>query len=92
MCDSVCFCFSGAPLGAKDMESKKGSQYARYQNNVEKFQTTMCNAPCKTPGCCLLGGCPFTCLCTTFHMRYKALNHVTPGSGWDHYICCQGYL
>mmetsp|Transcript_125 Transcript_125/g.430 ORF Transcript_125/g.430 Transcript_125/m.430 type:complete len:197 (+) Transcript_125:298-888(+) len=52
----------------------------------------MGEAPFKSPCCCLLGGCPFTCLCTTFHMRYKALNHVTPGSGWDHYICCQGYF
>ncbi|KAH8063002.1 hypothetical protein JL722_2156 [Aureococcus anophagefferens] len=25
------------------------------------------------------------------HMRYKVLNHVAPGSGWDHYVCCQGY-
>ena len=24
-------------------------------------------------------------------MRYKVLNHIAPGSGWDHYVCCQGY-
>ena len=51
----------------------------------------MGDACCKAPGCCLLGGCPLSFLCTQVHMRYKVLNHVAPGSGWDHYVCCQGY-
>ncbi|KAJ1449360.1 hypothetical protein M885DRAFT_535977 [Pelagophyceae sp. CCMP2097] len=51
----------------------------------------MGEAPFKSPCCCLLGGCPFSFLCTTMHMRYKVLNHVAPGSEWDNYVCCQGY-
>ncbi|KAH8047408.1 hypothetical protein JL720_16126 [Aureococcus anophagefferens] len=31
------------------------------------------------------------CMTAQVHMRYKVLNHVAPGSGWDHYVCCQGY-
>eukprot|EP00527_Entomoneis_sp_CCMP2396_P006044 CAMPEP_0198143066 /NCGR_PEP_ID=MMETSP1443-20131203/5680_1 /TAXON_ID=186043 /ORGANISM="Entomoneis sp., Strain CCMP2396" /LENGTH=162 /DNA_ID=CAMNT_0043806205 /DNA_START=232 /DNA_END=720 /DNA_ORIENTATION=- len=33
------------------------------------------------------------CFCPVqVYMRHKALNHVTPGSGWSNYKCCQGYF
>lgn len=84
-------CFSGEPLRADELRGKRGAQMAKYANNRETFQIRMCDAPCKAPSCCLLGCMPCTFLCTAHHMRYKTLNHVAPGSGWDNYICCQGY-
>ena len=51
----------------------------------------MGDAPLKNCCVCCLGGLPCSFLCMTHHMRYKVLNHVSPGSGWDNYICCQGY-
>ncbi|KAH8063941.1 hypothetical protein JL720_13102 [Aureococcus anophagefferens] len=84
-------CFSGEPLGEDELSTKRGATFARFAGNRDKFQTSMGDACCKAPGCCLLGGCPLSFLCTQVHMRYKVLNHVAPGSGWDHYVCCQGY-
>ena len=71
--------------------TKRGASYARYATNRDKYQITMGDACCKAPCCCLLGGCPFSFLCTQLHMRHKVLNHIAPGSNWDHYVCCQGY-
>ena len=84
-------CFSGEPLGEDELSTKRGATFARFAGNRDKFQTSMGDACCRAPGCCLLGGCPLSFLCTQVHMRYKVLNHVAPGSGWDHYVCCQGY-
>ena len=38
-----------------------------------------------------LGFLPCAFPCVQMHMRYKVLNHLVPGSGWDNYVCCQGY-
>ena len=27
--------------------------------------------------------------CAQYKLRYMALNHVSPGSGWSNYTCCQ---
>jgi len=91
MATALCCCFSGEPLNQDEAQGRRGGMYAKYLGNREKFQLSMGDACCKEPGCCLLGGCPICFCCTTHHMRYKVLNHVSPNSGWDHYICCQGY-
>jgi len=92
MACNVCCCFSGEPLTSEETKGGRGSNYAKYINNVEKFQISMGDAPCKSCPCCCISGFPLTFCCAQHHMRYKALNHVSPGSGWDQYICCQGYM
>jgi len=84
-------CFSGDPLSEDDYGSKRGGAYGKFHNHREKFQISMGDAPIKNCGACCLGGCPLTFICMQHHMRYKVLNHIAPGSGWDNYICCQGY-
>ncbi|KAJ8612588.1 hypothetical protein CTAYLR_009792 [Chrysophaeum taylorii] len=91
-CNALCCCFSGEPLTSDDTKGRRGEMYAKYVNYTEKFQISMGDAPCKACPCCCIGGCPLTFVCAQHHMRYKVLNHVAPGSGWDNYICCQGYF
>jgi hypothetical protein len=72
------------------MKGKYGQAFAGYVDYDQTYDITMCQAPCKATGC----WCG-SMLC--FHiaqvkMRYKALNHLEPGSGWKNYICCQNYF
>lgn len=91
--DSRVGCFSGEPLGEDEYgKGRRGDSYKKYANNRETFQISMGDAPLKHCGWCCIGGLPCTFLCATHHMRYKVLNHVSPGSGWDNYVCCQGYV
>mmetsp|Transcript_1722 Transcript_1722/g.4740 ORF Transcript_1722/g.4740 Transcript_1722/m.4740 type:complete len:215 (-) Transcript_1722:203-847(-) len=85
----MCLLCPTTPLSQSEMNGKYGSSYAQFANNENKFDITMCQAPCRAP-CCWLGS--MMCLCPVqIYMRHRALNHVHPGSGWSHYICCQGY-
>jgi len=84
------FCFSDKPLSADEMNGKYGGAFGQYANNSEKFDISLCETPCKAP-CCWLAS--MACLCPAqIHLRYKALNHVEPNSGWKNYMCCQGYF
>jgi len=48
------------------------------------FKTTLFDAPCNDPGCCMLACfCP---PCTQFELRRKVLNY-----DMTKYTCCQGY-
>jgi len=49
----------------------------------------MCQTPCKEPACWI--GTMLCFWCSQVAMRKKVLNHVAPGSGWDNYVCCQGF-
>ena len=93
-CNSLCFCFSGEPLRPDEYgaEGGRGSTYEKYATNRETFQLGMGDAPLRAPLQCLAGGFPITFICCQWHMRYRALNHVAPGSEWENYLCCQGYL
>jgi len=84
------FCFSTEPLSGSEMNGKYGAAYASFAHNQEKFDISLCQAPCRAP-CCWLAS--LICLCPAqIQMRHKALNHVNPGSGWSNYKCCQGYF
>jgi len=90
----VClFCFSKEPLSDNDLEkaAKHSSVagYGPYATSPDKFQITLCQAPCKEPGCWC--GSMLCCVCAQMHMRKKVLNHVNPGSGLEDYKCCQGH-
>jgi hypothetical protein len=64
-------------------------------NNTATFQVGLCDSPFaswSSCGWCLYGAFPLTFPCAQMSLRYKALNHLSPGSGWEHYICCQGYF
>lgn len=82
------FCFSSEPLNADEMGGKYGSQYARFLDESNTFDITMCQAPTAEPSC-WIG--TILCFCPAqIYMRKKALNHIEPNSGWNNYICCQG--
>jgi hypothetical protein len=84
------FCFSNKPLSPDEMNGKYGDAFGKYANNSSKFDISLCETPCKSP-CCWLAS--MACLCPAqIHLRYKALNHVEPNSGWKNYMCCQGYF
>lgn len=85
------FCFSKEPLSSSEMNGKYGEAFGKQgMGNTAKFDISLCQTPCRTP-CCWIGS--MACLCPAqMHLRYKALNHVAPGSGWSNYICCQGYF
>mmetsp|Transcript_2582 Transcript_2582/g.3875 ORF Transcript_2582/g.3875 Transcript_2582/m.3875 type:complete len:214 (+) Transcript_2582:128-769(+) len=86
----MCLCFSTERLSQDEMKGKYGAAYGPYIDNNRNFDVSLCKTPCKEP-CCWLGS--MACLCpAAIHMRYKALNHATPGSGWSNYKCCQGYF
>ncbi|GFH47739.1 hypothetical protein CTEN210_04214 [Chaetoceros tenuissimus] len=81
------FCFSKDPLSQDDLKGKYGASYAPFANYDNKYDITMCQAPCKEPCCCLASA---ACLCPAqIYMRHKVLNHLEPGSGWSNYTCCQ---
>mmetsp|Transcript_11204 Transcript_11204/g.26398 ORF Transcript_11204/g.26398 Transcript_11204/m.26398 type:complete len:217 (+) Transcript_11204:245-895(+) len=84
------FCFSSEPLSSDEVgKGKYGAAYGAHLNDSDTFQITMCQTPCKEPGCwCASMLC---CCCSQMVMRKKVLNHVNPGSGWDDYKCCQGF-
>lgn len=82
------FCFSGDGLSEDEKKGKYGSAMGPYADFNNKYDITMCQAPCKEPCCCLIS---MVCMCPVqIYMRHKALNHVDPGSGWSNYMCCQG--
>ena len=83
-------CFSTDKPDKEDMKGKYGEQYGKYLDYRETYDITMCQAPCKEP-CCWMSSMLCFC-CAQVTMRKKALNHVYPDSGWDKYICCQGYF
>uniref|UniRef100_A0A6U3WGL3 Uncharacterized protein n=1 Tax=Ditylum brightwellii TaxID=49249 RepID=A0A6U3WGL3_9STRA len=82
------FCFSGDKLESDEAKGKYGAAYGKYADNEEKFDITMCQAPCSEPGCYCASMLCF--VCAQVHLRKKALNHLNPGSGWSDYLCCQG--
>ena len=83
-------CFSSEPLTSDDVtKGKYGAAYGPFISDPDKFQITLCQAPCKEPCCwCTSMVC---CCCSQMVMRKKVLNQVNPGSGWDDYLCCQGF-
>lgn len=59
----------------------------KFADNEAQFKVKLCSAPCAEP-CCWIGS--MACYpCAQYKLRYKALNHVAPGSGWSNYSCCQ---
>ena len=84
-------CFSSKPLSSYELETGKyGAAFSGVYNNPAKFDISLCQAPCREP-CCLMG--TIICFCPVqVYMRHKALNHVSPGSGWSNYKCLQGYF
>jgi len=82
------FCFSTEKLSKDEMKGKYGGVFGEYVDNEDKFNITMCQAPCKEP-LCWLG--TMSCFpCAQILTRKNALNHINPGSGWSNYSCCQG--
>jgi len=82
------FCFSKDNLSQDEIKGKYGSALGPYANQADKYDITMCQAPCREPLCCCAS---MACFCPVqIYMRHKVLNHVTPDSGWSNYICCQG--
>ncbi|KAJ8613227.1 hypothetical protein CTAYLR_004517 [Chrysophaeum taylorii] len=92
MCDRVCLCFSEAPLSEEEVRGARGSVYVRYLNNDGRFAVSMMDACYYEYLCCFTAALPVTFPCTQLHMRYAVLNHVSPGSEWSNYVCCQGYI
>ena len=87
MCLSL---FSKEPLSSDEVtQGKYGEAYGRFLGDSDKFRITLCRAPCREPACWC--GSMLCCVCSQMHMRKRVLNHVHPGSGWEHYRCCQGY-
>ena len=88
-----CLCFSDAPLNENELKGQRAVAIGRYVANVNTFQTKMIDTPCScaTLPCCLISCCPYVSLCVQIDMRHRVLNHVSPGSGWTHYQCCQGH-
>ena len=88
-----CLCFSDAPLNENELKGQRAVAIGRYVANVNTFQTKMVDVPCScaTLPCCLISAWPYLSPCVQVHMRHRVLNHVSPGSGWKHYQCCQGY-
>jgi len=84
------FCFSKDKLTQDEVKGKYAGAFGPYAENENKFDISLCQAPCREPLCCVASS---LCLCpAAIYMRHKALNHVNPGSGWGDYKCCQGYF
>ena len=67
-----------------------GDTFDQFVNNATTFDISLCEAPCRSPCCCLAS---VACFCPAqVHLRYKVLNHVEPNSGWENYSCCQGHF
>lgn len=92
MCDRVFFCFSEQPLSPEEIRATTAQPYATLIENDERFNVTMCDAPTKECLCCFAAANPLTFTCTQMYMRHEVLNHIAPGSDWDNYICCAGYI
>ena len=88
-----CLCFSDAPLNENELKGQRAVAIGRYVANVNTFQTKLIDVPCScaTLPCCLISAWPYLSPCVQVHMRHRVLNHVSPGSGWKHYQCCQGH-
>ena len=87
-----CLCFSDAPLNENELKGQRAEAIGRYVSNVNTFQTKMIDVPCSWPRCRAASsrrGLPLAVAKCTCGIR--VLNHVSPGSGWTHYQCCQGY-
>ncbi|VEU38838.1 unnamed protein product [Pseudo-nitzschia multistriata] len=81
---SCLLCFSAKPLSDDELtKGKHAKNLAPYKDNEEKFQISLCETPCKEPGCWC--GTMLCCFCSQMVMRKKVLNHVNPNSGWDDY-------
>ncbi len=52
------------------------------------FKVKLCSSPNMQPCCCMSSA--LCCPCAQYNTRYKALNHIEPGSGWSNYTCWQG--
>jgi len=86
-------CLSADPLSEADLKGRRGVAMGRYVGNTNEFQKRMLDVPCTNQCCCcVLGASPCAHVCVQMKMLHKVLNHLTPGSGWEHYQCCQGYM
>mmetsp|Transcript_1905 Transcript_1905/g.5746 ORF Transcript_1905/g.5746 Transcript_1905/m.5746 type:complete len:235 (+) Transcript_1905:102-806(+) len=93
MCDRVFFCFSEEPLTGEEFgRGRSAAPYARFIGNDGRFSVSMCDAAYQECPCCCAAANPLTFTCTQMYMRHAVLNHVAPGSNWDHYVCCAGYF
>ena len=80
-------------MNENELKGQRAVAIGRYVGNVNTFQTKMIDTPCScaTLPCCLIS-CVFAPLpCVQINMRHLVLNHVSPGSGWTHYRCCQDH-
>lgn len=85
---SCLFCFSGDKLSPEERKGKYGDAWGQFADNEQTFKVKLCKAPCAEP-CCWMGS--MICFpCAQYKVRYMALNHAEPGSGWSNYKCCQG--
>merc|ERR1712151_1485909 len=73
----------GCLLESKEAMDQKSPMGQKYGGMPNTFQTNLCNAPCKNPGCCLIAFCCPTCAACT--MRSRVLE-----GDLSRYICCQG--
>lgn len=85
---SCLFCFSGDKLSPEERKGKYGDAWGQFADNEQTFKVKLCKAPCAEP-CCWMGSM-FCFPCAQYKVRYMALNHAEPGSGWSNYKCCQG--
>ncbi len=83
------FCFSKERLRDDELgKGKYGNTFGPFAYEEEKFDISLCQAPCKEPLCCCAS---MICFCPVqVYMRRRVLNHNNPGSGWTDYSCCQG--
>lgn len=95
----MCYClFSGDTDGLQEGMSKVDkrtgevivdARYRFYDMQREKFATALDEAPCAEPLCCAA-----TCCCYPigiYYARKMTLEHLSPDTGMDNYMCCQGY-
>lgn len=87
---SCLLCFSSDKPTREEMKGKYGDTYAPFLDNHNTYQVSLCRAPCARP--CAWSLSMILMPCSQVYMRRRALNHVSPGSGWSNYICCQGYF
>mmetsp|Transcript_12305 Transcript_12305/g.16607 ORF Transcript_12305/g.16607 Transcript_12305/m.16607 type:complete len:246 (-) Transcript_12305:331-1068(-) len=95
MCSRVFSCIPEKPLAANEIKGQRAAGIVRFYDNTEQFQLSMLDTfghSWNTTCCCLAAANPLTFSCVQMYSRYQVLNHVSPNSGWDNYICCQGYI
>jgi hypothetical protein len=73
---------------SEERKGKFGDLWEQYADNEQTFKVKLCSAPCAEPCCWITSMVCYPC--AQYKLRYKALNHVEPGSGWNNYKCCQG--